>query len=54
MHIIRCKSFVCCQVVLCVFYQKQVGRGHVYIEYPKSAKSTAIFLEYTQGEALCG
>ena len=30
-HIIRCKSFVCYQV-LC-FSQEQIGRGHVYIEY---------------------
>ena len=32
-HIIRCKSFVCCQVVLCIFSQQQIGLGHVYIEY---------------------
>ena len=34
--------------VLCVFSQQQIGRGHLYIEYPESAKSTAI--EYTQDE----
>ena len=33
-------------MVLCVFSQQQIGHGHVYIEYPKSAKNTAI--EYTQ------
>ena len=49
-HIIRCKSFVCCQVVSCVFSQQQIDRGHVYIEYPKSAKGAAI--EYTQEEVL--
>ena len=41
---------MCCQVVLCVVSQKQIGRGHVYIEYPKSAKRTAD--EYTQEEVL--
>ena len=33
-------SFVCCA------FSQQIGRGHVYVEYPKSAKSTAI--EHTQ------
>ena len=32
--------------MLCVFSQQQIGRGHVYIEYPKSAINTAH--EYTQ------
>ena len=32
-HTIRCKSVVCYQVVLCVFSQEQIVRGHVYIEY---------------------
>ena len=32
--------------VFCVFSQQQIGRGHVYLEYPKSAKSSAI--EYAQ------
>ena len=31
-HIIRGKSFVCYQVVLCVFSQVQIGRGRVFIE----------------------
>ena len=35
---------MCCQVVLCVFSQSQIGRGHVYIEYPRSAKSTVLLL----------
>ena len=50
-HIIRCKSFVCCQVVLCAFSQQQIGRGNVSIEYPKSAKSTAI-KKYSQEESV--
>ena len=32
-HITRCKSFVCYQVVLCIFSQEQIGRGHVYVEH---------------------
>ena len=36
---IRCKSFVFYQVVLCVFSQEKIGRGHVYIAYtPKVLK----------------
>ena len=28
--------------VLCVFSQQQIGRGYVYLEYPKTFKSTAV------------
>ena len=34
------------KVLLCVFSKQQIGRGHVHLEYPKSAKNTA--MEYTQ------
>ena len=32
---------------MCIFSATEIGRGHVYLEYSKSAKSTAI-IEYTQ------
>ena len=31
-HVIQCKSFVCYQVVLCVFSQEQIGRRRVHVE----------------------
>ena len=45
------KSFVCYQVVLCIFSRTGRSWARLYRVYSKSAKSTAI--EYTQ-EILCG
>ena len=55
MSYIRWKSFVCYQVVLCVFSQKQIGRGHVYIEYTQKVLKVLVLLfsapkKYCAGE----
>ena len=52
-HIIRvrCKSFVCYQVVLCIFSRTDQSWARLYRVYPKSAKSTAI--ENAQEVLLC-
>ena len=41
-HIIRCKSFVGCQVVLCVLSQEQIGREHVCIEYTQKVLKVVV------------
>ena len=65
-HIIRCKSFVCYQAMLCVLSPRQIGCGHVYIEYTQKVLKLLILstpkkycagnnmqIHYFSGHAFC-
>ena len=52
-HIIRCEKIVFYQVELCVFYQEQIGRGHVYIEYTRNTRKVLKLLLLSTPKKYC-